>query len=290
VTTIEKRTFDIDGDSVYGYTNVRFPANLVWTFGLSYESYRETEPRFDLHKVNPKLGLQWDITNWLRLRTAFFRTLKRLLAVDQTIEPTQVAGFNQFFDDINGSQVNHYGAGIDAILTDNLYGGFEFTKRDITQPTQVTKVGTKVVEFDKQDEDLYRVYLYWTPHRYWTLSAEYCFERDALEAFELETHSVPVTLRYFSPQGFFGQLGSTFVWQEQEKKLLGKFSDEFAVVDAAIGYRLPKRRGIVSLEIRNLFDEEFRFQDLSFKTSDQFNVIHPFLPDRTLLVRITLNF
>jgi hypothetical protein len=35
------------------------------------------------------------------LRAAAFRVLKRTLITDQTLEPTQVAGFNQFFDDAN---------------------------------------------------------------------------------------------------------------------------------------------------------------------------------------------
>jgi outer membrane receptor protein involved in Fe transport len=82
------------------------------------------------------------------------------------------------------------------------------------------------------------------------------------------------------------------VWQEEGPGTIpqDRYKDDFSVVDAAIGYRLPKRLGMISLEIGNLFDEEFRFRDASFKTSDRFNVIQPFLPERTVLARVVLNF
>jgi tetratricopeptide (TPR) repeat protein len=275
--------FDDNGNSVYAYTNVRF-LNLVSTFGFSYESYHRTGSQFDLHKVNPKLGLQWDITDWIRLRAAYLQTLKRPLVVDQTIEPTQVVGFNQFFDDYNGTQVDLYGVGIDTILADNLYGGFEYTRRDLAVP--VLSSGA----VDEWDEDSYHAYLYWTPHRQWSFSAEYRLERDRVPLFQLDTNIAPVAIRYFSPLGFFGQMGTTFVWQDKDIKNGQSLNDDFAVVDVAVGYRLPRRWGILSLEVGNLFDEKFRFEDTSFKTSDQLNVIRPFLPDRTILTRMVLNF
>ena len=56
-----------------------------------------------VQKVNPKFGVQWNITDDLVLRGAVFRTVKPALVNNQTLEPTQVAGFNQLFDDPNGS-------------------------------------------------------------------------------------------------------------------------------------------------------------------------------------------
>ena len=38
-------------------------------------------------------------------------------------------------------------------------------------------------------------------------------------------------------------------------------SDEFWVVDAEVGYRLPRRYGLVALGVRNLLDEDFNFQE-----------------------------
>jgi hypothetical protein len=59
--------------------------------------------------------------------------------------------------------------------------------------------------------------------------------------------------------------------------------DSFFVTDVALGYRLPRRLGVASLEIRNLFDEEFKFQD-----SEPGNVGNS--RDRSIFGRLTLTF
>ena len=67
-----------------------------------------------------------------------------------------------------------------------------------------------------------------------------------------------------------------------------KNTDEFVVTDLSVGYRLPKRLGIISLQVHNLFDEKFLYQDVNFQTADPNTPI--FTPDRTVLGRILINF
>jgi len=57
----------------------------------------------DGSQFNPKLGIVWEAFEGTTLRGAWFRVLKRTLVTDQTVEPTQVAGFNQFFDELNAT-------------------------------------------------------------------------------------------------------------------------------------------------------------------------------------------
>ena len=68
------------------------------------------------------------------MRAAAFRVLKRTLITQQTLEPTQVAGFNQFFDDFNLTEAWRYGGAIDQKFTKDLFGGVEFSKRDLKVP------------------------------------------------------------------------------------------------------------------------------------------------------------
>jgi hypothetical protein len=169
-------------DIAYIYSNINWPEKLIWTAGLSYDAYQEFG--FDLvDAVNPKLGLQWDLTDALRLRVAYMKTVKRALIVDQTIEPTQVAGFNQFFDDLNGTRAIRYGIGFDARLSERLNSGVEVSRRDLNQvPHLVQQVGSEFV-FENEDfrEDLYRAYLAWIPHQDWAVNAAYQFETFKLE-------------------------------------------------------------------------------------------------------------
>ncbi len=98
-------------------------------------------------------------------------------------------------------------------------------------------------------------------------------------------------MRYFAPSGLFAQAGATWVAQEVDLAPSATFArdeDDFILFDAALGYRLPKRRGVVSLEVRNLLDERFLYQDLDVLTAQQVNP--RFIPDRMILVRVTLSF
>ena len=66
--------------------------------------------------------------------------------------------------------------------------------------------------------------------------------------------------------------------------------ENFFVVDLGIGYRLPKRIGRVSLEVSNLFDEGFQFQDDSYRQIGVAPAVGPYIPERQILARLTLNW
>jgi outer membrane receptor protein involved in Fe transport len=109
---------------------------------------------------------------------------------------------------------------------------------------------------------------------------------------ELDTISVPVGLKYFHPSGFFAQVTETFVDQDLKRRPMSvqpSGSNSFFLLDAAFGYRLPERRGILSLEARNLLDEKFSFQDDNFQ-NPSVTRISPFIPDRMVLGRVTISF
>ena len=61
-------------------------------------------------------------------------------------------------------------------------------------------------------------------------------------------------------------------------------------VDAAVTRKLALRRGSVSLGVRNLLGTDIRYRDVGYKTSDDFNVFRPFLPDREIYVTFALNY
>jgi outer membrane receptor protein involved in Fe transport len=70
----------------------------------------------------------------------------------------------------------------------------------------------------------------------------------------------------------------------------GSGSDDFVLVDALVGYRFPKRFGIASLEVNNLFDTSFNFQDDSFREFRDEPSIARYIPERRITGRITINF
>ncbi len=300
----------------YLYSDVTFPDYLLWTVGFSYVDFEGGQNGLvDFDSFNPKVGLQWSITDRIRLRVAAMKSIKRSLIFDQTIEPTQVSAFNQFFDDFNGTKAWRYGIGLDAELNENLYGGFELSRRDLEVPRTFRRFAfiegkrpeatvTSAVEFEDQCEDLYRAYLYWTPSPDWAVTGQFRFERferDPAESGNLiaepnipndvKTITVPVAARYFASSGFFAGAGITYVWQKLDLapgSTFNKDREDFFIVDTSIGYRLPRRWGIFSFDVNNLFDEDFLYQDVNIQTADPSEP--RFVPERTFVARFTINF
>jgi hypothetical protein len=218
------------------------------------------------------------------------------LISNQTIEPTQVAGFNQFFDDSNGTESWRYGIAVDQKCTSALYGGVEISQRDLEIPYLFSAGTTSEVREADWEQRLGRTYFYWTPHRWLSLSAEYQYERFkrdieaiGIEQFtNLKTHKLPFGVSFYHPSGLSAGVKATYVDQsgvfvDPSTKISTEDNDQFWVVNAALIYRLPDRYGILSVEGKNLFDETFKFLD-----TDPANPA--IYPERLILVRFTLSF
>ena len=101
---------DLRHTNVYAYSYINLLKNVTFTLGISGDFTDGASPDVSgIHQFNPKFGVTWNPFPDTTLRAAVFRVLKRTLITNQTLEPTQVAGFNQFFDDINGTDALRYG-------------------------------------------------------------------------------------------------------------------------------------------------------------------------------------
>ena len=277
----------------YGYINLL--RNLTFTLGVSFDAVTGDFPGEDKHQVNPKFGVTWNPLPDTTIRASAFKTLKRTLITQQTLEPTQVAGFNQFFDDLNLTKTWRYGGAIDQKFTKNLFGGVEFSKRDLDVPflNFAANSASPPTEIANWREYLGRLYLFWTPHDWLALRAEYQYEKLKRDlefpsgVTIAKTHRVPLGINFFHPSGIGASLTTTYF--NQEGRFGGLFtgnsirqgSDDFWTVDAGITYRLPKRYGFVTVGAMNLFDKKFKYFDADLNNAS-------IRPNRTLFTRITL--
>jgi tetratricopeptide (TPR) repeat protein len=290
---------DLQHNNLYTYANINALRNVTFTVGASADFLKGDSPIVGKRdQFNPKFGITWEPIPGTTLRAAAFRVLKRTLITDQTLEPTQVAGFNQFFDEANQTESWRYGGAVDQKFRQDLFGGVEFSKRELKTPFLVVSEDptNPVARRSDWDEYLGRGYLFWTPHPWLALKGEYLFERfQRAERFtagvrELDTHRVPLGIRFFHPSGLSASFTATYVTQDGEVEAVAvephprrSISDDFWLVDAAIGYRLPKRYGFITVGATNLFDEKFRFFDIAFDNPS-------IQPTRTFLMRVTLAF
>jgi len=259
--------------NVYAYSHISVLKELLFTVGFSTDILSSDNPNVEsITQFNPKFGVTWSPVPTTTLRAGVFRVLKRPLITDQTLEPTQVAGLNQFFDDANGTKAWRYGGAIDQQITQELFAGLEISRRDLEVPFQDVSTPTPVLRMVDWKEYLGRAYLFWTPHPWVALRAEYLYEHfDREKAFtfgirELDTSRVPLGVHLFHPSGVSARLTTTYVHQrgDFEPNLPGTFvtgKDDFWLVDLALNYRLPKRYGFIALGVNNLFDQKFRYED-----------------------------
>ncbi len=296
--SISESPADIEHESAYIYTNTNFPNNVFWTGGLGYTRENIDRLNVDVRRILPKAGVLWNITAWARLRAAYFQTMKSSGIIEQTIEPTQIAGFNQLFIDANGTRSTNYGVGLDTIMSNSLYGGLEIFNREFSELAVVPGMGTRGFKYRT---NLYRAYVYWAPHPNWATSTNFELERlyrpanVATGTFgdgrftQLDTYILPINIRYFHSSGLFAGLRGTFLWQNLELPPNASFSDDSEgvfLLDLVAGFRFPKRLGILSIEIRNLTDQKFLYQDP--------NILRPevgdqrFIPKMTGVIKLTI--
>jgi hypothetical protein len=105
---------------------------------------------------------------------------------------------------------------------------------------------------------------------------------------------LPVEIHYFASGGLTVGARASRVHQEGDFQTappqnpfdpppVAYGEDQFFVLDAFVGYRLPNRRGLLSLSADNLLDETFQFQDIDPTNPTLF-------PERLISFRFTLAF
>lgn len=182
-----------------------------------------------------------------------------------------------------------------------IFGGFEASRRNLKVPVFTTSTLQHQIR-EHADETLYRGYLYWVPDVRWALSGELRYDVYTSEAdfFTSNLASLPAWKLGACRFRFdilirrdHSRVTGTPVYQDvRQRKSSGEpdGSNAFFVVDAAVGYRFPQGRGIAAIEIRNLFDADFKYRDDSFREVRQEPLPSRLIPERSIVGRLTLNF
>jgi tetratricopeptide (TPR) repeat protein len=283
-------SIDPEYRNLYLYTQLDLPAQFNLTLGASYEEFESSYTNSD--QFGPKFGLAWNLSNSLSVRTAYMESLVRPLSLDQTIEPTQVAGFNQLFFVGQGAELEQYGLGIDAKLTPTVAIGAEYRHEDLNVPwlILVTDIRDFVVRRDVIEHELTHAYLHWTPTD--RLGIRVAFENDnftgTLSPQVLKAKRIPIGINYYWPSGFFLKTEGIYIDQKITRNGNQHDRSDFWNFDVVTGFRFPKRYGKVELIIKNLLDEKFDYYDAGYSEDQMPNP--QYWPERQLFLRFSLNF
>lgn len=268
---LDQRTRQHNG---YAYGYLDGPAGMQWTLGVAVDAVDADV--IDKTRLSPKLGLVWALDGRTTLRAAALRSINRALIGKGTIEPVQVAGFVQFFDDVIGTRSDRYALGLDRHVVEGLDVGGEASWRQLERPYLDFLARPQTSDARQQ---LHRLYAYWAPAPRWALRAEYRYQKGKYREdfplivesgnwgiFSLRTHSLPLGVRYSHPSGWLADFAVTgyhqsgdFVITTTDERRHAR--DSFWLSDARVAYRLPRRLGLVSVGVQNLFDTHVQFQD-----------------------------
>jgi hypothetical protein len=298
----DSRTRDTRG---YVYTNIQLPYAILATVGASYQDY-DGELTSDgisnnFDRFNPKVGIRWNLMPNLTARAAYFETVKPVLVSNRTLEPTQVAGFYKFLDAPAAPRWERFGARRAWRPVKELKVGGELTRRNVESP--VVNFAALAMNYEDRDEWQHRAYVFWEPAARWALGVEGIYDKftnasDSIVSNIVPSYvrswTVPTKVSYFDPRGWFASLGVTYVDQTVRRNatqsVLAQGSSDFALVDLAFGYRLPARRGMLSLVFMNLFDKDFDYQDNSYRTFSDQPYVGPYVPERVVMARMTVSY
>lgn len=281
------RDIDPKLNDLYIYSQLALPYRINLTLGATYADYKSSI--IDVDQVDPKFGLTWEPWQDVIFRAAYLENIAHPANLEQTIQPTQVAGFNQFFDDIQGSKIEQASFGVDLRANASLYLGADYNQRDIEAPLY-SLTGSAPSVLENQNEHRYQAYVYWTPTNKLALHLSYeneQFERDLWQPESLDTQRVPIGFNYHWQSGLYVEAVGTYVNQEINQS--GTIAqDEFWSLDSVIGYRLPMHLGKTEIIVKNLLDEEFEYYDMNFRSWEP--MLPKFQPERQIFMRLTINF
>lgn len=269
----------------YVYSHYSLTPEITLIAGLAVDHFESTVPPLerDEFALSPKLGAVIALSPSTTLRAAAFQSFKREIVHNQTLEPTHVAGFNQLFDELNGTRTRRAGVALDHKFSDTLFGGLSASYRDARIIfLQGIDESTNEIKYDDWDEREAVGYLHyaWDPGfavsfiQRWIIDDrdQHAAESEGAENFAyLETALSTLRFSQHVGNGLFSWFQSHWYNQDIRYYTFGfrqpsRGSDEGIIADIGIGYRLPRRLGLVSLEVRNVGDTAIHFQERDYET------------------------
>ncbi|WP_169334449.1 FecR domain-containing protein [Hahella ganghwensis] len=273
-------TEDLTHKNFYTYLGLQPSESLFLLFGTTYDN-QETDasqtivfnfipfpPDTSLHRTiewSPKFGLQYSPVSELTLRLAAFKTIKRDITANQTIEPVQIVGFNQFYDDINGSNTKVYALGVDFAPDRDVRFGVENIYRKVKTPIQAFQP-----EPDQNQREFNYHHAYYYQHLTHQLSLNLGYEFEDIDLvdkqfsssgtiYRTKTHIAQSGLNAAINPWLYSQADIIYTDQTVDASFSSSDQREFREhlwnLNLKVGVKLPKRLGEFQFGINNLFDD-----------------------------------
>jgi len=273
----------------YGYWTVTPMKPLELTFGMSYIDLDDEHFERRFSGWYPKIGAIYKLTQSIDIRAAYFESLTRPLVIEQTLEPTQIAGFNQFFDETEGIKSDQYALGFDIDAGAGHFIGGEWRIRKSNVPSV-----QDLAELLNAKQPQAQVFWNWSIEP-WAISLAYQYEKSEYTSAVLldvptllTTQRIPVQVKWFSGALSLGVTATHFDQSGEFNNGESKSSDHFTLLDIAATYSFWHRRAEIELRCNNVFDESFSYQNTNLY--DPTPRIALYRPERTVQIGVKLAY
>lgn len=283
-------------DTAFAYLDLR---PLPWAklhLGASHAALDARRP-VSVSRTSAKLGARIRLAPATTLGLAAFEGVKGPKYRDQTLEPTHFAGFNQLFDDLDGTRWRRRAVGLDHRFAAGGGAGFEWSHRRLAVPGLGCGSADCLADWD---ERLHRAYLELPLGRRAAVAAAWHFERLALAGnpadspslpYRVRTELLPLSLWLRPAARLAAQLEAVRVHQRAAvADGLGGVAartTRYWLANARLAYLRADRRAALSVAVYNLFDRRAAFQNTDFSGNPR---VPLFYPERTVLLQASLRF
>lgn len=294
IVTAQNNAYQVEDDSVYVQTKYDLNSTMAIDLGLNYRDYRDNRSTATHNSVDKQLGASWAFAPLYRARIAYIEALTGSPTREQNL---QAATFNSFatqWDDPRGTRSKQLGLKIDRDWQKNLSWGAQWMRRKLEVPLLINS---------RDDLLSWRGY---THHAYLALAfnpetmvhVAWQYESQNLASnlegstFPIRTHTEHVPIQLWRSLG--PELSAAFEVRHVRQNTTNRSafvdslaSEHFWVSSLLMKYQ-PWHNTTLNFNIRNLFDQHFRYQNTDLLGSTA--RIPLVYPERSIWLQATIAF
>lgn len=287
---------DDELDSAYAYLRYGFASVFDAHLGAAYQRFASDDPFLTgEERTSGKIGLVYRPNHMTSVRAAWIQNLAGEYA-QPGLEPTEFAGFVQRHDDPIATFSTTRALAFDLRPVERVTTSLEWSERDLDVPNRNCGFApcTAPVEITR-----YRAHAGWQVNPRLALSVAWEYEFTEQSEFALASFPDPVEvrttllpLRAWIGLGQGWSLGSEALRIDQRVGLLAEGavqteSDSYWLANFRLRHAPADARWSVDLELRNAFDQDFRYQDPNLFGAAS---VPRYLPERSAFLAFRYQF
>jgi len=242
---------------LYLRDEVRLTSRVYGTVGVQYQDVEYDDldgGLFTLSQWSPMVGLSARLSSTTVIRAAGFRNLNGEL-VAARIAPTTVAGFPIDRNEFPTAKRQEANLSVETALSRIFVGARAYVRK--TEVPVLQAGGSLLAEADERSTGggLYASAILGPTL---TVFADDWFARADSEPFVRWDNQFRIGVNFIHERGFYARATASFVTQRFSDTAITDLPDEsVALVDLESGYEFAAKRGLLTLTVQNLFDEQW---------------------------------